>query len=207
VREIVIGTTNAAKARQCELALAGTGISTRRITDVLDVVPDIQEDGREPAENAAKKAAAYAALLGAPVVSLDYALVFDGVAADEQPGVNVRRIPGFSGRASDFELLRHYADLFRRHGGSVRGRWRSGVAAASAEGKVAQATAEVSRVFVADACATVVPGHPLASLQLVGDRYVAELDEEAEAALMQETLRAPLVAVVTDVLGRRGASS
>jgi hypothetical protein len=41
--EIVIGTTNVAKARQCELALASTGVATTRLTDLLEVVPPIAE--------------------------------------------------------------------------------------------------------------------------------------------------------------------
>jgi len=198
--EIVIGTTNAAKARQCELALADSGVATTRLTDLLEVVPAIAEDAQDPEANAAGKALAYAILVDRPVVSLDYALTFDGVADDEQPGVNVRRIPGVDGRPGDEDMLDYYAALFRRYGGLVRGRWLSGVAAATLGGKLAKESAEVSRVFVGDACATRVPGHPLASLQLVGDRFVAELGEADEAALMVESLRAPLFAVINAVL-------
>jgi inosine/xanthosine triphosphate pyrophosphatase family protein len=201
VDEVVIGTTNAAKARQVELALEGTRFATRRLADLVDAVPEIAEDGVVPEENAARKAVAYAEFVARPVVSLDYGLVFDSVPADEPPGVNVRRIPGVAGRPTDEDLLNYYAALFRRHGGAMRGRWLSAVAAATPGGHVARATAEVSRVFVADACDARVPGHPLASLQLVGDRYVAELDEGEESALMRETLRESIVAVVSEALG------
>ena len=202
--EVVIGTTNAAKARQCELALAGSGVATTRLTDLLEVVPAIAEDARDAAANAAKKALGYAELVERPVVSLDYALLFDGVADDEQPGVRVRRIPGVGGRAGDEDVLDYYAALFRRYGGRVRGRWLSGVAAATPDGRLAQESAAVGRVFVSDACATRVPGHPLASLQLVGDRYVAELGDADQAELMGETLRAPLLAGVKAVLAEEG---
>lgn len=201
--EVVIGTTNAAKARQCELALVGTGVATTRLTDLLGV-PLIAEDARDAAANAATKALAYAKLVGRPAVSLDYALRLDGVADDEQPSVNVRRIPGMARRPEDDDVLDYYSALFRRYGGTVRGHWVSGVAAATPDGKLAKETAEVSRVFVGDACTTRVPGHPLASLQLVGDQYVAELDEVAETALTAETLRAPLLAVLSAVLGEEG---
>ncbi len=204
VAEVVIGTTNAAKARQCELALAGSGVATTRLTDLLEVVPAIAEDARDAGANAAKKALGYAKLVKRPVVALDYALLFEGVSDDEQPGVNVRRIPGVTGRPGDEDVLDYYAALFRQYGGSVRGRWLSGVAAATPGGRLAQESAEVSRVFVSDACATRVRGHPLASLQLVGDRYVAELGEAEEAVLMVETLRAPLLAVVNAVLAEEG---
>ena len=195
--EVVIGTTNAAKARQCELALAGTGIATTRVTELLEVIPAVSEDTGDAVANAAKKALAYARLVDRPVVSLDYALVFDGVLDDEQPGVNVRRIPGGDGEPSDERVLDYYAALFRRYGGTVRGRWLSGVAAATPDGRLTTEGSEVRRVFVSEACATRVPGHPLASLQLVGNRYVAELDEAAEEALMADTLRTPLLAVIS----------
>ncbi len=202
--EVVIGTTNTAKARQCELALAGSGVKTTRLSNLLEVVPAIAEDARDAAANAANKALAYARLVERPVVSLDYALLFDGVSDDEQPGVKVRRIPGVDGRPGDEDVLDYYAALFRRYGGRVRGRWLSGVAAATPDGKLAKESAEVSRVFVSNACAPRVPGHPLASLQLVGDRYVVELGEAEEAVLMVETLRPPLLAVVTAVLAEEG---
>jgi hypothetical protein len=202
--EIVIGTTNAAKARQCEIALAGTAVRTCRITELVEAVPDVVEDAEAPEENAAKKAATYARLVGRPVLSLDYGLHFDGVADKDQPGVNVRRIPGFGGRPTDEELVVYYANLLRRYGGSVRGRWRSGIAAATPRGRLARAGGEVARMFVAAACPARTPGHPLASLQLVGDRYVAELGEEEEAALLRETLRRPLIAVIEGVLRRDG---
>jgi hypothetical protein len=200
--DIVIGTTSPAKARQCEQALAGSGVVTTRLADLLEVVPKVPEDAHDPAANAAKKAIAYAKLVERPVVALDYALVFDGVAEDEQPGVNVRRIPGVAGDAGDEAVLEYYAALFRRYGGSVRGYWQSGVAAAAPGGALATASVEVSRVFVSNACATRVPGHPLASLQLVGDRYAAELEEAAEVALMRETLRVPLLAVLEGVFAQ-----
>lgn len=204
VAEVVIGTTNAAKARQCELALAGSGVQTTRLIDLLEVVPAIAEDASDAAANAARKALAYAELVERPVVSLDYALTFDGVADHEQPGVNVRRIPGVNGRPGDEDVLDYYAALFQRYGGRVRGRWLSGVAAAAPDGRFATERAEVSRIFVSDACPTRVRGHPLASLQLVGDRYVAELGEADEAVLMGQALRAPLLAVVNAVLAEEG---
>jgi hypothetical protein len=141
--------------------------------------------------------------VGRPVVSLDYALFFDGVDAEEQPGANVRRIPGGRGRPGDDELLSYYAELFDRYGGSVHGRWQAGIAGATPAGEVARETAEVGRTFVSKPCAARVPGFPLASLQLVGERYVAELDERREAALIRETLCHPLVTVVEQVLSPR----
>jgi hypothetical protein len=199
-RAVVLGTRNPAKARQCELALVGTGIRTTRLTELVDEIPDVAEAGRNPEENAAAKALTYVRLVGQTVLSVDYALVFEGVADEEQPGPNVRRIPGAARRPTDEELLRYYADLFRRHGGSVKGRWLTGAAAATPDGRAAQARDEVLRTFVSEPCPVLVPGLPLASLQLVGERYVAELDEPGDVAVMRERLRPLLLAVLDRVL-------
>jgi hypothetical protein len=199
-RAIVLGTTNPAKARQCELALAGTGFQTTRLAALVDEVPEVREAATSPEENAAAKALAYVRLVNQPVLSVDYALVFDGVLKEEQPGANVRRIPGSARRPTDEELLRYYAGLFRRYGGSVQGRWQTGAAAATPDGRVAKARSDVARTFVAEACSTLIPGLPLASLQLVGDRYVAELDEPGESAVMRERLRPLLVEVLDELL-------
>jgi len=95
IATIVIGTTNAAKARQCELVLAGSGVATMRLANVLKGVPEIAEDGGDPVLNATVKASAYAKPVGRPVDRSTVPSCFDGVAPDEQPGVNVRRIRGF----------------------------------------------------------------------------------------------------------------
>ena len=84
--EIAIGTSNPAKLRQCKVALGRTGLRLRPLDELLEHPPDIPEDGRDAEENAVRKAQSYCELVGIPVLSLDYALVFDDVPADVQPG-------------------------------------------------------------------------------------------------------------------------
>src|ERR1043165_366441 len=92
--QIVIGTSNPAKARQCQLALRSAGLLLRSLCDVVADPPEIVEDGWDAEERATRKACAYSRMIGLPFLSLDYALVFDGLPAEEQPGLNVRRRPG-----------------------------------------------------------------------------------------------------------------
>jgi hypothetical protein len=119
--KLVIGTTNPAKVRQCELALRDEGFALVPIIDVLPEPPDVLEDAWSAEKNAARKAREYARVTNRAALSLDFALFFDDVAREEQPGVNVRRIPGAEGRASDEELISHYARLFASRGGRVQG--------------------------------------------------------------------------------------
>ena len=200
-RELVIGTTNPAKARNCRAALEGAPYVLRDPGELLSAMPVVAEDAESAEENARRKAVAFAAAARLPAVSLDFALYFDGVDDREQPGLNVRRIRGHGSRVGDDELLDHYASLFARHGGEVRGRWEIGMAAATPAGRTAQATVEIRREFVSRPSPVRMAGYPLASLQLIGDRYVSELEAGEEERLSQAVLRMPLRAVVEQILG------
>lgn len=199
--EIVIGTTNPAKVRQCELALRTTGLQVRSLSEELAHPPEVVEDGRDAEENAARKARVYSNLTGLAVLSLDYALAFDGLPADRQPGINVRRIPGVEERASDQELLDYYSTLFARHGGRLRGRWEAGAAVATPGGRLERTTIPVYRTFVAEPSAKRVEGYPLASLQLAdGESYISDLSENEEEQLWQRVIGKPLHDLVTAAL-------
>jgi inosine/xanthosine triphosphate pyrophosphatase family protein len=148
--EIVIGTAHPAKVRQCQLALRSSDLLVRSLGEVLAHPPEVVEDGCDAEENAARKARAYCRAAGLPVLSLDYALAFEGLPAECQPGINVRRIPGVERRASDDELLAYYSTLFASHGGRVCGRWEAGAAAATPTGRVERTTIRVYRTFASE---------------------------------------------------------
>ena len=200
-RELLIGTTNPAKLRNLLAALDDSCYLLRKPSEVLSELPEVGEDARRVEENALRKATAFSAAANLPSVSLDYALYFDGVGDAEQPGMNVRRIPGGPARPSDDELLRHYSGLFERLGGQVGGRWVVGLAASTPTGRVASTEIELPRRFVSTPSAARVEGYPLASLQLIGERYVAELDEDEERRLSQAVLREPLRALLGELFG------
>jgi hypothetical protein len=184
---IVIGTSNPAKVRQCWLALA-----------------EVVEDGWDAEENAARKALAYSRATGLPVLSLDYALVFEGLPAEHQPGMNVRRMRGLGERPTDEQLVDYYSALLASHGGRIRGRWEAGAAVAAPDGRVERTTILVHRMFVSQPSAVRVDGHQLASLQLADETtYVSELNERDEEQHWQRVLGAPLRELVSAALRPR----
>jgi inosine/xanthosine triphosphate pyrophosphatase family protein len=196
--QIVIGTTNPAKTRQCRLALAASGLRMQSLTDALPAPPNVVEDGWNAEENATRKARAYSAAAGLPVLSLDYALVIDGLPAERQPGMNVRRIPGVEGRASDEQLIDYYRALFEDHGGRVSGRWEAGAAVATPRGHLTSTTIPIHRTFVSTPSARRVEGYPLACLQLADDgTYISELGNGKEEQLLQRVLGEPLLELLT----------
>jgi Ham1 family len=199
--QIVIGTTNPAKVRQCQLALRSADLRMRSLSELLPHPPEISEDGWDAEENAARKARAYCHVIGLPVMSLDFALAFDDLPAECQPGMNVRRIPGVEGRPSDDALLDYYAALFTEYGGHVRGRWEVGAAIAVPSGQLERATIPAVRTFVSEPSNKRVDGYPLASLQLAdGGAYISELSASEEEQLWQSVLGEPLRRLVAAAL-------
>lgn len=183
---LIIGTTNLGKVRQMSGALADTGLRCVPISDLLADLPDVAEVGNHAAAIAERKAVAYSAAVGDPVLSLDHWLTFDEVSGERQPRGHVRRIPGRPDGANDDELVDYYVGLCREHGGRLTARWELGVAVAGRAG-VRSATAETVRTLVDKPCATRVPGLPLSCLQIdaVTGKYVSEHTDLEEQRLWQ----------------------
>ena len=123
--KILYATQNAAKVRNMRRRLAGTGIEI--VTpDELGIHVEVEENGRSVAENAMKKAEAYAPLTELPVLAADSGLLIDGLPEEEQPGMFVRRVNGRL--LTDDEMIDHYAALAERLGGSSKAHYVTGLA-------------------------------------------------------------------------------
>ncbi|HZO71564.1 MAG TPA: non-canonical purine NTP pyrophosphatase [Ktedonobacteraceae bacterium] len=91
IKELIIGTSNAAKKKAIGSVLAPLGITVKG-TDDLAVSLYIVEDGATAQENARKKALAYAGAIGRPVFSIDNALYLQGLSDEEQAAFWQREI-------------------------------------------------------------------------------------------------------------------
>ncbi len=85
MKEIIVGTTNPAKIEQIRDALQPLEIIINGISKDA-ILPDVEEDGKTPQQNAQKKALAYAKVLGKNVLSMDNALYLDGLRPEETAG-------------------------------------------------------------------------------------------------------------------------
>ncbi len=203
MKEIVFGTTNKSKVEQVRGALAPKGVMVIDITDLIDAdkLPAVDESGNSHRENARLKAVAYAKAVGRPVFATDNALFIDGFPDDEQPGVHVRRLKGWTRRPTDTELLDYYVTLVKKLGGEVGVRWESGYCIASSGGVLAERVAVSERCFVSTPSATVLPGYPLESIQIdpVTGKYVAEMTKDERAAFWQRNVGDRLAAFIISV--------
>ncbi len=200
MKEILFGTTNEAKVKQLQGALAPIGVTVRGVKDKTSL-PPVKEDGKTARENARKKAMTYAKALHTTVLSMDNALYFDELSPEEQPGLNVRRINAKATRPSDDELLAHYSELIHRFGERTRGRWEFAICIATSEGKFEETTIISPRIFTSVPSQKTVPGYPLESIQIdpETEKYISEMSQEEQDAFWQRAIGKPLQEFISKI--------
>lgn len=127
---LLYGTTNKAKLASMRRISQELGVEIIGLDDLSQgeksgCLPEIDETGNDPLENARIKADVYYKAFGIPVFSCDSGLYFDELSASEQPGTHVRRVGGLV--LSDDEMIAYYSDLARKHGGHLTGRYRNAI--------------------------------------------------------------------------------
>ena len=200
MKELIIGTTNQAKIEQIRGVLARAGFIVNGLPNGF--ILDVAEDGQTAQENARKKAVAYAVALGVDVLSMDNALYFDGLAPEQQPGINVRRVNGRTDRPSDEELLAYYSKLVRSLGGRVNGQWEFAVCIAKPDGEFQETTIISPRVFVGEASPKVIVGYPLESIQIDPEsgKYISEMSRQEQDEFWQRKIGRELEEFVKKVI-------
>lgn len=123
--KILYGTTNKGKLQAMKTALESFDIELIGLRDIDCELPNINENGKTPLENAEIKAKAYYEAFRMPVFSCDSGLYFDELQDEEQPGLHVRRIN--DKELTDDEMIAYYAALAEGHGGRITGRYRNAI--------------------------------------------------------------------------------
>jgi len=192
--EIIFGTKNPAKVEHVRVALEPFGIKVRDLTGFEDL-PEVDEDGETPEENAEAKARAYCQSIGRPVLAMDNALYLDGLPDNLQPGTHVRRIPGHSGRPSDVEALEYYKKLIDEHGGTMTGHWKFALCLVFPSGQLKKATA-ISKIreFRSRGTSKMMPGYPLESIQFDPEsgKFIAEMTKAESDKLLAKSIEKEL---------------
>lgn len=127
-------TNNIGKYDRYKKSFEKIGMQYRRYytkEDGSEVKVEVKEDGKSLKENACKKAKAYYEEYkkylpneSFSIITTDEALFIDGLGAEEQPGMFVRRFNGLdSSRATDEEVVERYTDFVKRLGGEANAKW------------------------------------------------------------------------------------
>lgn len=190
MKKIILGTTNPSKLVHAQAALDPLGIKVNGLKNFNNLL-EIKEDGKTPQENARKKAIFYCKAIGKPVLSMDNALYINGLADKEQPGMHARRVPGFSGKPSDEDLINYYSSLFAKHDGKMTGYWEFAMCLALPNGEIKEMTAiSDTRRFTSKVCSKRMPGYPLESMQidLKTNKYSVEMTKEEQNKFWQDSI-------------------
>lgn len=191
---LVYGTKNPAKVAQVQEALKDMDV---HVLGLGDIDFTVEEDGKTHEENARKKAIEYSRALQKPVLSMDAALYFDNIDEALQPGLFVRRIPGYT-YATDDEMINYYQKFVSDHGGKLTGYWDFSFALAYPDGHSDAFTSKAPRLFVDKPHDIRIPGYPLESIQIDpnSEKYMTELSKEEQADRWQHSIGIPLAAFI-----------
>lgn len=188
-KPLLLGTSNPGKVEDWRAMLGHLAL------EILDPVQlgltvDAVESADTAEENARIKALAYFAASGIPTFSLDAALRIEGLPAERQPGVHVRRIGGAES-ASDADMVDHYSGLVEELGGRAAGEWTLGIALAPDRDHMYSERLTNRTTFVSTPSRVRVAGNPLRSLQIdpVTGGYFAEMTPAEHAIRLGERSR------------------
>lgn len=123
--KILYGTTNQSKLDLMKPIAKTLDFELIGLNDLHMPLPEINETGKDPLENAEIKARAYYDAFSVPVFSCDSGLYFDGLPDKLQPMTHIRRVNGEV--LSDERMTEYYANLARMHGGKLIARYRNAI--------------------------------------------------------------------------------
>ena len=178
------GTGNPAKLTHMRNMLAPLDVQIIGVNELGITLPEADESGNSPLENARIKALVYYEALRRPVFSCDTGLYINGLPDSEQPGVHVRRVNGR--QLSDDEMITHYSSIAKRLGGRATARYHNAICLVADGGKRYEhfgSDIASSAFYIADAPhASRVKGFPLDCLAVnmrTGQYYCDETTTRA----------------------------
>ena len=198
MKELLVGTTNPAKVQIVRASVES--LPVRIVTpDDLGLQIDVPEEGRSTAENAETKARAYFAAACMPTLAIDGGLHIEGLPAEKQPGVFVRRIYGHDQDATDEEVLDYSARELEKIGGESVGLWEGAHALVVSDDQVFVDKSSFKTTLTSRRKGGVIPGAPLDALTVdpTTGRYYSEMAwrERPDARWVSEFLKQHLDAL------------
>ena len=198
MKELFLGTTNPAKVHIVRASVES--LPVKIVTpDDLGLQVDVQEDGRSTVENAERKARAYFAVVRVPTLAIDGGLHIEGLPAEKQPGVFVRRIYGHDQDATDEEVLDYYARELEKIGGEGAGLWEGAHALVVSDDQIFVDKSSFKTILLSKRKGGVIPGAPLDALTIdpTTGRYYSEMAwiERPDVRWMSEFLKQHLDAL------------
>jgi 8-oxo-dGTP diphosphatase len=144
-------------------------------------LPQIDESGKNPLENAIIKAKAYYKVLQIPLFSCDSGLYFDELSENEQPGTHIRRVN--EKELNDNEMIEHYSKIAKSHGGRLMGKYKNAICLIIDEKNIfssMDSSLEIEPFYLVDKPhKKIVEGFPLdaLSVDIKTEKYFQDLED------------------------------
>lgn len=176
--KVLFATNNPSKVRFYGSDLKDKGLELLTIRD-LDKKVEVDENGKDPLENAIIKAKAYYELTGFWTIAVDDGLYFDNLNASLQPGTHVRRVNGKE--LNDEEMIEYYTALVDKNGvnGELTGYFLKSVAIII-DGELFTHSYKLNKTFTSRVSDVRNEGYPLDSITFDKEfnKFSSELSEE-----------------------------
>ena len=186
--KLLYATTNKAKLESMQRVTNSLNIEIIGLKDLQNLqefknieLPQIDESGKNPLENAIIKAKAYYKVLQIPLFSCDSGLYFENVDEKNQPGTHIRRVNGKT--LTDEEALEYYAKLATSYGGKIKAKYKNAICLILDEKKIfssMDSSLEIEPFYLVDKPhSKVVEGFPLDSLSvdIKTEKYYNDLED------------------------------
>lgn len=181
--KVLYGTTNQAKLDSMRRITRYLDLEITGLNDINQPLPVINENGKNPLENAQIKAKAYYEAFSMPVFSCDSGLYFDGLEEELQPGTHTRRVNGKE--LTDEEMIAYYSGLARKYNNKLIGRYHNAVCFIL-NGETSFSSMDISLatepfMLVSEPHEKRVKGFPLDSLSvdIASGKYYYDLEERS----------------------------
>ncbi len=191
--ELIYGTGNQAKLSAMQRTLEGLPVTIISLKQVVEsekiLLPEIDENGATPLENARIKAHVYYEYFKKPVFSCDSGLYLWNAKTGEmlpeelQPGIHVRGRG--EKRLTDDELILHYTGLAKEHG-PILARYKNGICLVADKEHVFECMDESlwGQAFLLSDTPHQrrVPGFPLdsISIEISSNKYYYDLNDNSQ---------------------------
>jgi 8-oxo-dGTP diphosphatase len=163
---IYYGTNNITKIQFMKNRLRELSINIIGINEIKNIDHNIDENGKDPLENAKIKAWHYYKQINMPVFSADSGLFFDNVDYMDQPGINIRQKNGK--KLDDNEMIEYYSKLAKKYGGEIIGYYKNGIYIIINEEKIMEISNEKINsekfILTSEPHEKIIEGFPLDSL-------------------------------------------
>ncbi|MEE0878007.1 MAG: non-canonical purine NTP pyrophosphatase [Treponemataceae bacterium] len=186
--KLLYATTNKAKLESMQRVTNSLNIEIIGLKDLQNLqefknieLPQIDESGKNPLENAIIKAKAYYKVLQIPLFSCDSGLYFENVDEKNQPGTHIRRVNGKT--LTDEEALEYYAKLATSYGGKIKAKYKNAICLILDEKNIfssMDSSLEIEPFYLVDKPhSKVVEGFPLDSLSvdIKTEKYYNDLED------------------------------